>query len=206
MTNNLPKQVSEIQSTFAAQKIFTDEIAKSTVKERKAKLSKLLKHLELPEVEQKIYDAVHADFRKNSTEMMLTELGVVKSHLRFTIKNLDAWVKPKYVDTPIQLTGTSSWIMYEPKGVCLVISPWNYPFSLALQPVISAIAAGNTVIIKPSEISQHVSTLLKDIFTTLFESKEIAVFEGSVETATALLDLPFDHIHLLEVRRLEELL
>ena len=92
------------------------------------------------------------------------------------------------------LMGSSSWYKYEPKGVCLIISPWNFPFQLCFGPLISAIAAGNTAIVKPSESTPHTSAIIRKIIENLFSENEVAVIEGAVETSTRLLELPFNHI------------
>ena len=96
--------------------------------------------------------------------------------------------------TPLSLLGSSSYYIYEPKGVCLIISPWNFPFNLTFGPLISAIAAGNTAIIKPSEMTPNSSALMAKIIDDLFDEDEIALIEGEVETSTQLLELPFNHI------------
>ena len=92
------------------------------------------------------------------------------------------------------MIGTQSWTIHEPKGVCLIISPWNYPINLTFGPLVSAIAAGNTAIIKPSEMTPHCSSLIKSIVEEVFEQDEVAVFEGDVQTSEQLLTLPFNHI------------
>jgi aldehyde dehydrogenase (NAD+) len=103
-------------------------------------------------------------------------------------------MRPHKVATPISQTGTSSYIHYEPKGVALIISPWNFPFNLTLGPLVSAIAAGNCVMIKPSEYTPHSSALMKKIIDGLFDESEVALIEGDVTVATELLKLPFNHI------------
>jgi aldehyde dehydrogenase (NAD+) len=92
------------------------------------------------------------------------------------------------------MLGSSSYVLYEPKGVVLIISPWNFPFNLTFGPLVSAIAAGNTVIIKPSENTVHSSVLMQKMMTEAFNENEIAVVEGAINEATELLKLPFNHI------------
>ena len=104
------------------------------------------------------------------------------------------WVKNQKVPTPLTLFGASSYIKYEPKGVCLIISPWNFPLNLTFGPLVSAIAAGNTVILKPSEMTPNTSALMKMMVQELFDDREVALVEGEVETAQDLLNLPFNHI------------
>ncbi len=143
---------------------------------------------------QEIRDAMWKDFRKPAAEVDLTEIYIVTSEVKHTKANLGRWMAPKPVGTPLALLGSSSWIHHEPKGVCLIISPWNYPLNLTFGPLVSAIAAGNTVFIKPSEHTPHTSAIMRKIVEEIFDEKEVAYFEGGVEMATALLSLPFNHI------------
>lgn len=103
-------------------------------------------------------------------------------------------MRPHPVRRIITLLSTKSWIQYEPRGVVLIIAPWNYPFELNVAPLISAIAAGNCVIIKPSELAKHTSILIVRMITELFPENEVAVFEGEKEVSIELLKHPFDHI------------
>src|SRR3546814_6054182 len=103
-------------------------------------------------------------------------------------------MKPKGVWPSRTTVGTKSWIQYEPKGRCLISSPWNYPVNLTLAPLVSTIAAGNTAILKPSELTPHMSGLMTKIIRELFPMDEVAIFEVKVAVSTALLTLPFDHI------------
>ena len=103
-------------------------------------------------------------------------------------------MKLQKVETPLALLGASSYIKYEPKGVCLIISPWNFPINLTFVPLVSAIAAGNTIIIKPSEMTPNASKLMSKIVKELFSEDEVALIEGEVETSEELLKLPFNHI------------
>ncbi len=98
------------------------------------------------------------------------------------------------VGTPLALLGSSSWVRYEPKGVCLIISPWNFPINLTFGPLVSAIAAGNTVILKPSELTPNAAAVMKKIVSAVFPENEVALVEGEVEVAQELLKLPFNHI------------
>jgi aldehyde dehydrogenase (NAD+) len=110
------------------------------------------------------------------------------------IRNLEQWMKPKKVWPTLLLAGTSSHVQVQPRGRCLVISPWNYPAVLTFGPVISAIAAGNTVVIKPSELTPHCSAAIAKVVRDVFPAQEVAVLEGDASVAQALLQLPFDHI------------
>ncbi len=161
-------------------------------KQRKARLVLLedwiLNHRNL------IHEALEADLLKSPQETDLAEIYTVLTEIREARKNLRSWVEREYIRTPFTFMGTSGFNHYEPKGVCLIISPWNYPFNLALGPIISAVAAGNTFILKPSEFTPHTSSLLKQLVGDVFEEDTGFVVEGDAKTAQALLKLPFDHI------------
>lgn len=135
-----------------------------------------------------------ADFRKPVTEIELSEISPVLGELRHARKNLRKWMKPRRVRPTLTMLGNTAEIRCEPKGVALIISPWNYAFNLSLGPLISAIAAGNNVMIKPSEMTPNVSGLLSTMLQDVFEESEVAVIEGGLEESQALLELPFDHI------------
>ncbi len=139
-------------------------------------------------------DALFEDFRKPHMETDITELYVVLKEIRHTKANLRNWARSQNVATPLALLGTSSEVVYEAKGVCLIISPWNYPVNLSLGPLVSAIAAGNVAILKPSEMAPHTSALLKKFVAATFNEDEVVVVEGGKEVSEQLLDLPFDHI------------
>lgn len=141
-----------------------------------------------------IHQAVHADFCKPAMETDLTEIFHVLNEIKVARRSLERWAAPSSVNAPLYLPGTRAWIEYEPRGVCLIIAPWNYPFTLAAGPLVSALAAGNSVVIKPSEITPTVSALIKKMCDELFDPSVVAVCEGGVTIAQALLAQPFDHI------------
>lgn len=182
----------EVRELFETQKNFAQKLRLSSVEERIAKLRRLEK--QIIAYQDRICQAVFDDFRKHPTETLATEVFLVLSDIKHTISHLRKWTKPKSVATPLPLFGTSSYIHYEPKGVCLIISPWNYPFQLAISPLVSAIAAGNCAMIKPSEMTPNTSKVLADLVRETFAKEEIALIEGGVETTTELLALPFNHI------------
>lgn len=159
---------------------------------RKNRLKTLQKMLK--ENEKDIYRALRHDLRKSKHETLTTELGILYMEIDTALKNLKEWMKPEKVPAPITHKGTKSTVQKEPYGVTLIISPWNYPLQLALAPVIGAIAAGNTVIIKPSEFAQATSSLLKAMITAHFDTDYMAVVEGEKDVSQALLDEPFDYI------------
>ncbi len=184
--------ISKINSLFELQKASHRAVGKSTAKERIRKLRKFQKVL--MKYRPEIREAMWKEYRKPAAEVDLTEIFPLTSEIKHTCSNLRIWMRDEAVDTPLALLGSSSWIRYEPKGMCLIISPWNYPLQLGFGPLISAIAAGNTVILKPSEAMPYTGAIMRKIVEEVFDEKEVAVVEGAVETATALLDLPFSHI------------
>ena len=192
-----PKNDSEsangqIDRIFEEQRAMRGRIAATTTDERIAKLRSLEKALLARRSE--IREAMYADYRKPAEESDLSEIYPVLTELRHVCRHLRRWMRPRAVSAPLALLGTRSWIMHEPKGVVLIISPWNFPFNLTLGPLVSAIAAGNCAIIKPSEMTPHAAACIGSILTDLFDPSEVAVIEGDSETATALLSKPFDHI------------
>lgn len=148
----------------------------------------------LVKYEKDIYRVLKADLNKSKHEAITTELGVLHTEIDFTIKNLKDWMKDEAVPAPITHTGTSSYIRYEPYGVTLIIAPWNYPIQLAIAPAIGAIAAGNTIVLKPSEMAVHTSNLLKDMISNTFEAELFTVVEGGITETNKLLEEKFDYI------------
>ncbi len=144
--------------------------------------------------QQAIRDALKNDFGKPETETDLSEIFPVTAEINHSIKHLKKWMSPKSVSTPLPMLGTSSMIYIEPKGRALIISPWNYPFNLTIGPLISALSAGCTAIIKPSEMTPHTSELISRMISELFKPNEVAVILGEVDVSQDLLQLPFDHI------------
>ena len=143
---------------------------------------------------EEIKAAIYADFKKPYPESELTEIHTVIDEINFAVKRLSRWMKPKRVPTPIALFGSKSYIQYESKGVVLILAPWNYPFSLLINPLVAAVAAGNCVIARPSEKTSHTALLLKDLVEGVFAKNEVRVVLGEVDVAEKLLTLPFDHI------------
>jgi aldehyde dehydrogenase (NAD+) len=181
-----------IEDVFAAQRARALELRGSTAQQRIEKLRRLISAVETHR--EDICAAAAADFRKPQPEVDLTELLPVIAEARHAIRHLKGWMRPHRVRPTLAMMGTSSEIRYEPKGVTLIIVPWNYPFNLAFCPLVSAIAAGNTAIIKPSEMTPHCSALTRRLIEETFDRSEVAVFEGDAAVATALLDYPFDHV------------
>lgn len=183
---------NKIQQVFDLQRKHQYELANRGYKARAAALKRL--HKSLLNHRDAIKEALHKDFRKHPSEVDLTEIYAVTTEIKHTLRHLRSWMQSQSVAVPVAQLGSSSRITYEPKGVVLIISPWNFPINLTFGPLVSAIAAGNTVIIKPSEMTPHASAVMAKIIKEVFDEKEVALFEGGVETSTALLQLPFNHI------------
>lgn len=144
--------------------------------------------------EERIAQALYEDLGKTDTEAYMTEIGMVLDCLSYVDKNLKKWTKKQKVKTSLSLFPAKSYTIAEPYGVVLVMSPWNYPFLLSMEPLINAIAAGNTVILKPSEYAISTSALLKEMLSSLFEEDYVAVVNGDARIARELLQNPFDYI------------
>jgi len=144
--------------------------------------------------EKDIIDALYKDLKKPEFESVITETEVVLSELNLTIKKINSWAKPKRVFPSLLNFPSTDKIYSEPYGNTLIISPWNFPYQLALSPLIGAIAAGNTVILKPSEITPNTSKILDEIITTTFKPEHIAVIQGDATIAQELLEKRWDYI------------
>ncbi|HXU26271.1 MAG TPA: aldehyde dehydrogenase family protein [Bacteroidia bacterium] len=181
-----------ISAVFKAQQQNKFELRKTSAAVRIEKLKVLKRAIESFETE--IYQALQTDLRKSKFETAITELFFTYAEIDYAIKRLKGWMSPKTVGRTMSNFFAVNKIYYEPKGVCLIIAPWNYPFQLIMSPLISAIAAGNCAILKPSEISEATGNLICKIISKTFNTNEIACFEGGVVVSKALLELPFDHI------------
>lgn len=144
--------------------------------------------------EQDILDAVKQDLNKSELEAKRAEVGLVIGEIDFMVENLEEWAATKEVPTPASHEGAKSFIQPEPYGSALVIAPWNYPFQLAVTPLVGAIAGGNTAVLKPSELTPKTSALLSTLINDNFPEEYLHVVEGEVETSTALLKEDFDYI------------
>ncbi|MFT5021926.1 MAG: aldehyde dehydrogenase (NAD+), partial [Colwellia sp.] len=143
-----------IQDIFSSQKDHQYELGNSNATTRIRKLNALQKAVEIT-FRKAIQEALFKDFNKPAIETDLTEIHAVITEIKLIKKQLSRWMKPQRVHSPLVFLGSSAHIQYEPKGVCLIISPWNFPVNLTFVPLVSAVAAGNTVIIKPSEMTPH---------------------------------------------------
>lgn len=144
--------------------------------------------------EKEIQEALRLDLGKSETEAYMTEIGMILDEIKYNIIHLAKWAKKKYVSTPLSQFPARSYRIPEPRGLVLIISPWNYPFLLSIQPLIGAIAAGNCVIIKPSEYSVNTSKILKKILTEIYSEAYVTVVLGEKEVAQELLKEKFDYI------------
>lgn len=181
-----------IADVFQRQAAHVSTLRKEPLRQRIARLEKMKQWI--TQNKAGIQQAVYLDFKKPAFEADLSETYVVLADINLAISNLKKWARPKRVSSGLTYLGTVSHIHYEPKGVCLIIAPWNYPFNLALGPLVSALAAGNAVILKPSELTPHTSRLIAKMVATMFEPEEVAVIEGGASVAEKLLQLPFDHL------------
>jgi aldehyde dehydrogenase (NAD+) len=183
---------STIAATFRRQQQFAIKLRTSNAAERIAKLKKL--EAAVNKYKPALYQALATDLRKPQPEADLTEIMPVISEIHHTCKHLKSWMRTKRVRPTMALLGTKASLRYEPKGVTLIISPWNFPINLTLGPLACAIGAGDTAIIKPSEMTPNCSAVLAELIRDTFSPEEIAVFEGDAAVSTELLSLPFDHI------------
>jgi aldehyde dehydrogenase (NAD+) len=183
-----PDRISEL---FTRQRANQAQVKRSSANARIAKLKKLRDAILSREA--KIRDALAKDFRKAPAETEITEIVPVLTEIKDAISHLHDWMRPHKVPTPMSLFGTKSHVYYEPRGVVLIIGPWNYPFQLVIAPVIAAVAAGNCAIVKPSELTPATSSILVEILGAAFTEDEVAVVEGDHVAAQKLLALPFDH-------------
>ena len=144
--------------------------------------------------ENDMYDALKADLNKSKHESLTTEIGILHTEINFTLKHLKKWMEHKKVETPFTHKGTKGYVRSEPYGVTLIIAPWNYPIQLAIAPVIGAIAAGNTVVLKPSELTPNCSKLIKEMIDATFDPAFLKVVEGDKHISQSLLEQRFDYI------------
>ena len=167
----------------------------SSYQDRIAKIKSIYNYILNQSNHDRIAEALYKDLRKSNEEVITTEMTPVILTIKEVCKKLKHWMKDEHVPSPVTMVGMSSFIKYESKGNILIIGPWNYPFQLAIYPLVYAIAAGNTAIIKPSEFSSNTANAISIMIKELFDENEVAVVEGGIPEATALLALPFNHIH-----------
>ena len=186
--------MSDVKSVFNRQKEFFNSGKTNDINFRIDALKKLKQVIK--ENEDKILDALKKDLGKSNFESYATEVGLVYEEINTHIKNIKRWSKIEKIKSPIVHYPAKSYIYKEPYGVTLIIGPFNYPFQLVIAPLVGAISAGNTAIIKPSENTKNTSILLEEMINENFQEEYLKVvnpLEGK-EGVSALLDLPFDYI------------
>ncbi|MEH0155532.1 aldehyde dehydrogenase [Limibacter armeniacum] len=189
---NIETSLDHIQEIFKRQRMFFNTGATRSVQYRKTQLKKLKKALTDHEAE--ILAALHKDLGKPAIEAYSSELYTTLHEIDHALKNLNKWSKPKRVSTPLVHFPSKGRIYHEPYGVVTIIAPWNYPVNLLLKPAVGAMAAGNTVILKPSELAPATASVICKIVKSIFEEDFMAVVLGEVETTTALLKEKSDYI------------
>lgn len=182
----------DISNLLQSQDQFFKTTSKTSVLERVSILKKLKATIKAHEHE--IIKAIYKDFQKPEFEVYTTELFVVYKELNLFIKKLKQWSKPQSVSPAWLNFPSSDKIYFVPWGKVLVIAPWNYPFQLAITPVIGAIACGNTVVLKPSEHTPHTADILEKIISEVFEPQQAKVIQGAVETSKKLLNQKWDYV------------
>jgi aldehyde dehydrogenase (NAD+) len=182
---------SDIARVFALQQANQWNVKASTAEVRKAKLAKLKAAVDAHT--DAIIAAVLEDTRKPEGEIRVTEVLNVTGNIQRNIDNLDAWMAPTEI-TPSLNPNDKAQILYEARGVCLILGPWNFPLGLALGPVAAAVAAGNCCMVKLTDLCPATARVAASIIGDAFDENEVALFEGDVSVATALLELPFSHI------------
>ncbi|HBC4682228.1 TPA: aldehyde dehydrogenase [Staphylococcus aureus] len=181
-----------IEQKFYDSKAFFNTQQTKDISFRKEQLKKLSKAIK--SYESDILEALYTDLGKNKVEAYATEIGITLKSIKNARKELKNWTKTKNVDTPLYLFPTKSYIKKEPYGTVLIIAPFNYPFQLVFEPLIGAIAAGNTAIIKPSELTLNVARVIKRLINETFDANYIEVIEGGIEETQTLIHLPFDYV------------
>lgn len=185
---------SVIEKVFQSQRSYFDSAATRSYEFRIVQLRKLKKAI--ASYEQEILNALNQDMHKPAFEAFTSEVGVMYEEINHTIKHLKKWMKNTYVHTPLVLHPSSSKIIFEPLGIVLIIGPWNYPFQLLFAPLVGAIAAGNTAILKPSDNTKHTAAIIEKLINETFESKYISVITGPGAMVGPMLieKYKFDHI------------
>ncbi|MCB1141983.1 MAG: aldehyde dehydrogenase family protein [Leptospiraceae bacterium] len=192
--SNAPKPVSTLvlKDSFEKLKEHFQVHMHSSVEFRLNKLSEFRKALK--HYNKEIKEAIYQDFRKSGQETELTEIIPIYQEIGEIQRNLERWIQPRGVDSPLTLFGTHAEILHKPQGVVLILSSWNFPFQLNLVPMISAFSAGNTVLIKPSELTPKSNSIMKKIIQEVFKPEEVTLLEGPAKLGETLISFPFDHI------------
>ncbi|PTF22964.1 aldehyde dehydrogenase [Staphylococcus cohnii] len=184
--------MNSIEQSFHNSKQYFNTHETKSLKFRKKQLKQLSKSIK--SYESELLEAFQEDLGKNKVEAYATEIGFTLKNIKSARKELKNWAKTKQVNTPLFMFPTKSYIMKEPYGTVLIIGPFNYPFQLLIEPLIGAIAAGNTVILKPSEFTPNVSGVIQQIIADAFDPEYINIIQGNADTTQTLLQFPFDYI------------
>jgi aldehyde dehydrogenase (NAD+) len=188
----IPDVLEDIERIYEAQQKNREAVAATTASQRIEKLRRFERAMFAHRDE--ILAAMWEDYRKPAGEVDLSEIYPIVGEARHAARHLRGWMRPKRVGTRLALIGSTSRIVYEPKGVVLIIAPWNFPFNLTFGPLVSAIAAGNCAMLKPSEMTPASTACMKRIVSELFDENEVALIDGDASVAQALLAKKFDHI------------
>jgi len=181
-----------VNTLFESQRINFPSVKAASIEARKTKLKKLKAAIALRENE--VINALKIDLRKPAFESCIWEIYLMYGEIDFAIKKLSDWTQSHKIASNFLTLMNDSRVIYEPRGICLIIGPWNFPFQLIIGPLISAIAAGNCCILKPPSMAPATSAIVAKIIKETFDENEIAVIEGDASVSTELLSLPFDHI------------
>lgn len=184
-TSQIPEQLAELRRFFASQVTKDVDFRIAQLKKLKAAIEKN---------ENAIVEALKADLHKHEFETFATEIIMVYKELDDCIANVRRWAKPRKVGTSLVFFKANSYVISEPYGTVLAIGPWNYPFQLAMMPLIGAIAAGNCVALKPSELAPRTSNIVSKIVRETLDARQVKVFEGGIEVGKTLLAQKFDYI------------
>ena len=182
----------QVQTQLARQRAFFKTGKTRSLSFRRTQLQRL--KAAIASATEEVYEALLADLSKCKTEAYMSEVALSLGDIEFALKHLSKWSRPERVGIPVPFQPATGKVVAEPLGVVLIVSPWNYPFHLAIGPLVSAIAAGNCAMVKPSEIAPHTSSLLSQLIEQTFEPDFVSAVEGGVETSQALLAERFDHI------------
>jgi len=182
---NIPELLKQQQSFFKTSKTRDINYLKSSLKSLRS---------EIINNEKNICDALEKDFKKPVFETYLTEIGVVISEIDLAIKHIYKWSRPKRIRPSLLNFPSTDYIYSEPYGTVLIIAPWNYPFQLTISPLVAAVVAGNTVVLKPSELTPNTSKLVEEILSKVFTEEHVATVQGGIPKTTELLAQKWDYI------------
>ncbi|NIM50754.1 MAG: aldehyde dehydrogenase family protein [Gemmatimonadales bacterium] len=184
-------EATRVEQIYARQRSHAPAMARTTAAERRRRLRRL--RCAILARRREIVDAIYEDLRRPPFESEIAEIHNTLQEIDVAIRRLPRWMRPKRVRPTMLLAGTSSRLVFEPRGVVLIMAPWNYPFGLVINPLVAAIAAGNCAVLKPSEKAPATAALLESLIDEVCDASEAVVVQGGPEVAASLLELPFDH-------------